>query len=884
MQAQWEKCNMRRPFWNSNLARACGAVAAFAAPSFFAAETEIEAIDNPNGAYSVAAGDTVTVTGPVVSTGDSVSDRFDKQGDGTLVLKGDNSFKRIKQSAGTLVFDGGATTVSGGTGSGSGDGMNVVLGGDETTFTGGASFSFGTGSGYAGFGSKATTIENATVDATGLTTELLCNMVNGTFPARSQGIVTIGAGGRLRTKMLRPHQGVGAADRDKFGFRIVDGGVLEFAAGTIRLDGSHYGFIHFDGGKLVGSANSTITLPGVVAPSKGNVHTQWANSPITIGPKGMTIENISTNLAQITWQRPLETTPGADGGALHVDGSGYVMINSTNSFTGGFYLDSDDGVLVRPYYDSTFGAEPAAPQDNIFVCGGSTVMFAGNLAVSSNRNVRISAGKTFNVIPQGGNTVVFNGEINGECSSGSTLPTTTVFRPGWQWIFEPSFCDKVATNAWKNGMVALDPGDGRTNMPGRIAVRGKLDIASGTTLASAPASGGTGANAPVWVYGTGNTADDGVCGVLAVSGGTLAIATNAAAKGRFFQVDGRGRVDVCGGRIETGGGEYLNALNSYGLTTIRDGGVIDCGDGKFRVAQTVGDNATVVRLATNGLLRCSQLSLDFNKRPVATFLFDGGYLQTTVDNSFCAQGLNTAWDGITFAVGPGGAGFDVPAGSNIWIYRPLVSGVAEGETDGGLMVRGPAKTAVCLMTAQSYNGPTTIDSNELQQRSGDDLLPAGTDIVLKNGGILALWTYGQGGGAARATAATLGGVSGSGTVRYATAATFAGMFAPSIGGTIRFQEAPKSLSGTLSIEGDATGCGNLKFDAAQDISTLSLSVADISQFDKDAPSGRYKIIDAPGGYAGSFRSESGLGEDWRVKYAADGVYLSHPKAFVLVVK
>lgn len=881
MQAQWEKCNMRRPFWNSNLARACGAVAAFAAPSFFAAETEIEAIDNPNGAYSVAAGDTVTVTGPVVSTGDSVSDRFDKQGDGTLVLKGDNSFKRIGQSGGTLVFDGGATTVSGGTGTGvATTEANVDFrgSGSKTEFRGGATFTLSSDNRHVDFFSTETVISNATVDASEIKNELLHG-----FAARntSGSILTIGEDGRLRVKTMRVHQQASSANRTKYGMRVVDGGVLEFVTGgTMRLDGAQYGFVHFDGGKVVGTANGMITLPGVVNTSS-SVHVQWANSPITVGSKGMTIQNLSTNLSQITWVRPLETTDGDEGGALHIDGSGYVMVNSTNTFTGGVYLDSDDGVLFRPYYDSTFGAEPAAPQDNIFVCGGSTMMFAGNLAVSSNRNVRISADKTFNVIPQSGNTVVFNGEINGECSSGSTLPTTTVFRPGWQWIFEPSFCDKVATNAWKNGMVALDPGDGRTNMPGRIAVRGKLDIASGTTLASAPASGGTGANAPVWVYGTGNTADDGVCGVLAVSGGTLAIATNAAAKGRFFQVDGRGRVDVCGGRIETGGGEYLNALNSYGLTTIRDGGVIDCGDGKFRVAQTVGDNATVVRLATNGLLRCSQLSLDFNKRPVATFLFDGGYLQTTVDNSFCAQGLNTAWDGITFAVGPGGAGFDVPAGSNIWIYRTLVSGVAEGETDGGLMVRGPAGTAVCLMTAQSYNGPTTIDSNELQQRSGDDLLPAGTDIVLKNGGILALWTYGN---SPRATAATLGGVSGSGTVRYATAATFAGMFAPSIGGTIRFQEAPKSLSGTLSIEGDATGCGNLKFDAAQDISTLSLSVADISQFDKDAPSGRYKIIDAPGGYAGSFCSESGLGEDWRVKYAADGVYLSHPKAFVLVVK
>ena len=94
------------------------ALAAFAAAPLaaFAVDTTVPSIDNPNGPVTVAAGDTLTVTGPVVSTGDSTSARFDKQGAGTLVLQGDNSFKRINQSAGKLVFDGGTTTVSGGSG------------------------------------------------------------------------------------------------------------------------------------------------------------------------------------------------------------------------------------------------------------------------------------------------------------------------------------------------------------------------------------------------------------------------------------------------------------------------------------------------------------------------------------------------------------------------------------------------------------------------------------------------------------------------------------------------------------------------------------------------------------------------------------------------
>ena len=160
---------------------------------------------------------------------------------------------------------------------------------------------------------------------------------------------------------------------------------------------------------------------------------------------------------------------------------------------------------------------------------------------------------------------------------------------------------------------------------------------------------------------------------------------------------------------------------------------------------------------------------------------------------------------------------------------------------------------------------------------------AGTDIVLKNGGELSLWTYGN---PAKATAATLGGVSGSGTLKHLGAATFNGTFAPSIGGTIEFDSTPKSLSGTLEIAGDERGCGTVKFDQAQDISGLTLSIPNISTFvDKKDNSKFYKIIDAPKGYTGTFTSVSGLQEDgWAVKYSADGVYVYRPSGLLIIIK
>ena len=188
------------------------------------------------------------------------------------------------------------------------------------------------------------------------------------------------------------------------------------------------------------------------------------------------------------------------------------------------------------------------------------------------------------------------------------------------------------------------------------------------------------------------------------------------------------------------------------------------------------------------------------------------------------------------------------------------------------------------MTNAVYNGPTTVDGTTFQQRGGDNLIPSGTALVLKNGGKAAFCTYASGyqSDTSRHTAATLGGIEGDGEVRYCTHVTVSGTIAPSIGGTIAFAHAPQSLSGTLSIAGDATGCGKVKFSAAQNLSTLSLSVADITAFDANADKLLYKIVE--GSYSGEFSSISGLADDWGIRYRADGVYLSHNDAFVLTVR
>lgn len=873
----------------------CAAAVAIGVFAPVASVAETTTVTTTNGTVTVNAGDTLIVTGNVVSDGDSTSTRFNKAGDGELILKGaNNTFKRIKHTAGKLVFDGGASTVSGGTGSGAGEEMNVVLWGDETVFTGGATFTIETTGGLEGIFSKTTVITNATVD-TRQVGDLLCNFVNGTFASKGQSVMNIGTGGVLRVSGARVHQNGGTAadiaNKSKYGMNLVDGGILDMhGMKGLMVEDRRHGFFHIDGGIIRDSRTSNSYFPNSrggngnpQSVSASTVQTYWANTPITIGAKGATYHNSGSKPLRLYVPFKTGTEAGTLDGGLHLIGKSVVYFDADGStYNGGLYLDSTEGLLFAPQCERAFGAVPESPRNNIFVRGSNTVLFGepNNLELHANRNVLISSNLNFNVVAKTGKTLTIHGEINGEHEPG-VLPTTTRLVSKWNW-------SPVSAAGWKGGLVVLDPGAGRTNNVGRLTIEGNTEIKSGVTLVN-----GTGLNdsAPLYVHGSGDA--DATIGTLTVSGGEIVVSPESSS--RYVQVGyydtetgdyDYGLLDVCGGTVKTSGGEFLNALGA-GLTVIRDGGVIDCGGGSFRMAQYMKDNPTTVRLATNGLLRCNQVSLDMGKGTVATFLFDGGYLHPTANNnSFCQDGNNAAWNNITFAVGPGGAGFEVEAGNNVWIYRPLVSGVAAGETDGGLMVRGAVGTAVCLMTAQAYNGPTTIDTVELQQRAGDNLLPAGTDIVLKNNGILALWTYGHGGTTPRATAATLGGVSGHGRVRFASAASFTGTFAPSIGGTIHFQEAPGSLSGTLAIAGDATRCGMVKFGQAQDISRLTLKIVDSSTFDANAKGSTYKIVDAPNGIIGEFTKSSDFPPGWEIKYSADrkSVYVHHPNGTVITIR
>lgn len=881
---------MRKPLIICTASVAIGMLA----PVAMAAETKVATLDNP-GKTEVAAGDTLIVTGNVTSTGDSTSARFDKQGAGTLVLQGDNSFKRIKHSAGKLVFDGGATTVSGGTGAGQvGDGGNFFLDGDEVVITGGANVKIGaagkTGEDYQIFRAVSTVITNGTFESTVNTSHMLCNFKNSTLPLKTAGqTVTIGEGGRFRVWKMRPFQPGNDASsyKDKYGFNIVDGGILELVGlHPLRIENKHYGFVHFDGGVLANVASGDSVVPchlsGVSVSSEPmtivpTAATAWSNARLSVGAGGAVISNaVSKNLyLPVPFQHYVSN--GDKDGGLHFSGKGTTYLYATGAtFNGGTHLESSDGgilALNATYGDTSLGAVPASQETNIWVTGSNHTLFnqSGEFTIHSNRTVFVKNGRTFFTGAQTDARLVFGGMVKGEADDGLEYPTTTALRVRDTWA----------------GTTVLSPGKGRTNEVGRLVVLGNLEITNGVTMVASATAGTSVDAAMLYVSAGSTTGTSETKGRLLVrDGGVISTPQTAL---RYAVTANGGHADICGGTVDMPNVEWINAYNRPCLTTVRDGGVMDVGT--FRVAQATTDSPTVVRLGTNGLLRCNQISIDTGKTTSATFLFDGGAIQSaagysaaddsgSTKASFVKNSSNAKWDGITFAIGPGGAVFDTDNDKHLYWHRPLVKAVA-GEPDGGITVRGNKDKSVIFYKDLEYNGPTTVDGAcTLQLRDGS--LPTGTKLVLKNGGKAGFSNYDKD---HTPTPATLDSIEGDGTLTWCRGITVTNAIVPSIGGTITLHEACTLDGVTLEIAGDATGCGKVKFDEKQDISELELKIVDISKFDREADSTRYKIVDAPKEVTGKFKKVHGLpDDDWKVKYAKDGVYVYRRKGLLLIIR
>lgn len=566
--------------------------------------------------------------------------------------------------------------------------------------------------------------------------------------------------------------------------------------------------------------------------------------------------------------------PLADSGkGLRFAPNAHLFIYGNNLHTGGTYIGGIDDKAFGLYSeDAAFGAVPATPQTNIVATSGKYAILyvTADTELNANRHILIEDGAWLGLAGQGRPTFRIKGEIHGEILAGKSYPTTTHLK-------------SHSRSDWLSHVV-LDPGEGHTNDVGTLSSLGWLEIASGVTRITA--SEMTTGNGGAIGYVGGNNSYQDYQGRLTISGGELYAPPEQGY--RRFHTEKYAQVEVIGGKVNMPRTEYLNALSTPSKLTISDGGELICRE--FRLSQTSAGDGGVVNLNSGGRLTVSTFRMDANMPAVLNF--NGGIISRQNNDfkeiEFIGERQSPDnYGSVRCNVLAGGAIFEPRNGYNIFWKIPLKSGVAEGVTDGGLTVRGEA-IFVLQAAGSDYSGPTRLAPGARVQVRTANALPADTTLQMGPDTSIGfnVWTSYED------LPQTVARVEGCGrifrnsllAVTEAVAPVFDGAY-----GTLTLEKAC-ALNGDYEITGDVNGCSCIKLEAGssayptkQDISGLTLKVADISAFDKLAPKSRYKILDAPNGYSGEFNLGN-VAAPWAVEYTPTAAYLYYVRGTMFTVR
>ena len=582
----------------------------------------------------------------------------------------------------------------------------------------------------------------------------------------------------------------------------------------------------------------------------GNEYSLSGNGPLVVA--GTVFMNTGS-----TFFRNVLTGGRADG-SLHFSASStwkIAYVYGTANTQTSTYLDGT--VLFAPNNDRALGTVPAARTENIFITGTPTLFASGNFSINSNRTIKVLSGKHFDTGVNGG-PFTYKCRVFAENSPGRNFSTNTYLNASANWT----------------GLVVLDPGAGVTNAFGRLQVNSNFKVASGVTYLTGP--GGTGTSASLYVNG--KTGFGSSYGNLTVDGGEVYVSQSL-----YVDLRNYGQVTVTnGGKLYMPNVHWLNGHGSPARLTIADGGEVTLSN--LRITQA---SKAEVLLNEGGLLKTLVLSVDPAATFKGTFLFNGGRLQsrdgrrvffTTASNAAMTEEKASC---VTFAVGEKGAVFDTSNGQNLWWTRPLVSGA---EQDGGLRKLGAAsgENILILSNTNRYNGVTSIEGGGVQVRV-DNALPPGTTVRMSGiSPYLDAYTF-ENEDPKRATEQWLSRVEGSGDLRSCSQLHITNSLAPSVSGVLAFSQ-PCDLRGDYEIVGNSNTCSRLYFQGKQDISGLTLKVADFSTFDTRAPTTRYAILVANAGYTGKFVIPADWPKGWDVKYTDAAAYLYFQKGTMFIVR
>lgn len=562
---------------------------------------------------------------------------------------------------------------------------------------------------------------------------------------------------------------------------------------------------------------------------------------------------ITLGSGQMAFRAPIAS--GRPDGSLHITGNDWKI----GFFYGGGNLQKstyiEGNALFAPSNDGALGVLPTTPTDNIIIDGTPSFFASSPFTINSNRTMRLTSGS--NLKTGSNHTFIYKNRIVADNTSGYNYSRNTYIRLRENW----------------HGLIVFDPGAEVTNAFGRLQnYQSQLKIASGVTHVTG--AGGTDVNAHFYVMGDNKSFKSNYGNVL-IDGGELYTEL-----GSYVDVRNYGQVTVTnGGKVYMPSVEWLNGLVGPGRLTVANGGEFTVHT--LRLSQAGGDVPAEIYLNEGGTIRARKLYIDQKNQP-CDFHFNGGAFQALAESStMLSKTGEDYWKNVHFLVEEKGAVFDMSNDVNTWWTQPLVSGVAAGETDGGLRLftTGSGNPQFVMATTNDYNGATVVEGKIGLQVRVDYGLPTNTTLRLSGGADLQCNTYNSE-SPARHTTNWVARIEGYGNLNSISNFHVTDGVAPSIGQSIGFAQVC-DLRGDFEISGNATTCGSLWLNVAgQDISGLRPKLMNADALDKNM---KYTVIRSPHGHDGTL-DESGLPGGWHFEDDGANVVLRYSSPFTMVVR
>jgi autotransporter-associated beta strand protein len=781
-----------------------------------------------------------------------------KSGSSTFCLSGANTYTAgTTVSAGTLqigtserLADTGLFTVSGGTFDLQTFNETVGL----VTLTSGSIIGTGastlTGSSYAVQSGSASAI----LGGTGTLTKTTAGTVTLTGANTYTGTTTISAG----VLNIQNSAGLGTTA----GSTTVNAGALQLQGGisvgaeALTLNGSG---ISSDGAlRNISSNNSwsgnlTLASASSVASDSG---TLTLTGSITNGGFALTLDGVGN----ITASGAISGT-----GALVKNGSGTLTLGASNTFSGGATLNGGTTIVIS----GSLGASASAATINSATLDiAATVSSARNFTLgSATSTILVDPGLTFTATgifsgtgtlnKTGAGTLALGGlntYSNGTNVSAGTLQITASERlanggavtvSGGTFDLQ-TFTETVAVVGLTSGSI-IGTGTGTLigssyglqsgSVSAILGGTGSLTKSTAGTVTLTGAntySGGTSINGGVLVVGSSGAL--GSSGNISFSGGgtlqyTSSNTTDYSARfsnlmSQTFCIDTNAQNVTLGTAFTSTGGTMtkmgagaltLSGANSYTGSTTVSGGTL-----QVNVNNALGTNAAGTTVANGAALKLNGVNYSTAEGLTlnGTGVSNNGALYNTGTSTF-AGAIDIATNAtinagggtlnLTGGIAKNGTTLTLAGGGTINING---NGITGSSANSDLVVDG---TTVVLNTANSYNGPTTVQNSGILQLGASNVLPSSpqTDMAVNTSSIFDMASRNDG-------VASLAGDS-TGTVKNTTigttstltvnpstgvSTTFAGVIAGTNSGAQGNMALIKSGAGTLALTGANTFTGS----------------------------------------------------------------------------